>query len=178
VVSIIIVETRNVNGKMIHSVIDYIGNTVVRKTSICEDPYSMEFMEALINRFIMSHHDLVVPVFNYVKIKKLVYTYDMSRLNSLSKEEEKLVDLISDIEIKTNKPYDKIIPYLDDRHPIARDKFPGLVSFIETVYLENRYHDIHGGNVMIDHLGNYKLIDLEGFNSPPLSDIDNLWITS
>lgn len=160
---------------MIHGLIDCLENGTVRKTCICEDPYSMEFMTACINHFIKHPDPLVVLVSNFKKLKKQTYTYDMVRLNSLSLEEEKLIDWVGDLDFDYGATM--VIPYIDSKMPMTRTHFPILMDFLDQVYSKNHYHDIHGGNVMIDNYGNYKLVDLEGFVNAPLSNRVNNWIT-
>jgi hypothetical protein len=51
------------------------------------------------------------------------------------------------------------------------------MTFLEKVISLDRYHDLHGENVMMDNDGDFRLIDIDGFNNPPLSLPENNWIT-
>ncbi len=158
---------------MIHSLVDFLPENIVRKTCVCEDPYSMEFMGALINHFIKNPDPKVVPILNYKKIKKLMYVYEMPQLDLISPQEDQLIDEVGDAVFSHGKKACTVIEYA---HPGVREVFPVLFPFLEQIVLEDRYWDIHSGNIMI-HNGNYKLIDLEGFLNEPLNDSINDWIT-
>lgn len=157
---------------MIHSLIDYLPNNIVRKTCVCEDPYSMEFMGVLINHFMKCPDPDVVPIFKYKKIKKLMYAYDMAQLELTSEQEDQLIDEVGDAAFSHGKRACTVVEFA---HPGVREVFPTLFPFLEKIILEDKYWDLHSGNVMI-HNGNYKLIDLEGFLNEPLSNPKNDWI--
>jgi hypothetical protein len=158
---------------MIHGVIDFLKNGVVRKTCICENAYSMEYMDAVINHFIRHPDPMIVPVSNYRKVKKLMYTYDMTKLDQLSPEENDLVDELGDMHFDFGA---KACSRLEMKHPGVREVFPVLFPFLEQVVSEEKYWDIHSGNIMVRNINDYRLIDLEGFVNEPLSDSSNDWI--
>lgn len=159
---------------MIHGVIDFLKDGTVRKTCICEDPYSMEFMEAAIKHFIAQPDPLVVPVSNYRRVKKLMYTYDMKKLEQLSPEEDNLVDTVGDMHFDVG---DRACSIIEMRHPGVREVFPVLFPFLEQVISDGRYWDVHSGNILVQNINDYRLIDLEGFVNEPLSDPSNDWIS-
>lgn len=157
---------------MIYSVIDFLDNNIVRKTSVCDSLYSMEFMTALLNHFINSPHSMIVPISNFKKVKKLMYTYDMIKLNPLTPEEDSLIDLVGEMEFDYGR---RACHLLEMKHPGVREVYPVLFPFLETIIAENKYWDIHSGNIMkLDN--NYYIIDLEGFANEPLNDESNNWI--
>jgi hypothetical protein len=56
-------------------------------------------------------------------------------------------------------------------------EYPKLMNFINTVFSQKRYTDIHSGNFMKDEDGEYRIIDLEGFSGgAPLNQPKNDWI--
>ena len=94
----------------------------------------------------------------------------MARLFSLDRGEKQLITTI-------------VSQYWNDRigfsiHPFMTEN-ERLAIFLDTVIRQNRYHDLHHGNVMLDADKNYRLIDVEGFqNDYPLNDKRNDWIRS
>jgi len=149
----------------------------VRKTAQCSEEKTLRFMEALANHFIRHPDPMVVPVYSFEVLKKskyeYLYTYDMQRLGLLLPEERQLIDLIADL-------YDlhgKDACNLEWELYPGKHEFPKLFSFLSRVCQEDRYFDIHSGNVLGDEDGEYRLIDLEGFLRTPLELRENDWIT-
>lgn len=155
------------------------GKTV-RKTALCSEQHTLEFMEVLVNHFIRYPDPLVVPVFHFEVLansrNNQSYFYDMQRLGMLSLQEKDLVDRIGDLTDK-HGPDAMSIPWLPLELYPERHSQPELFSYLQQVVRLNRYHDLHSGNVMIDEQESYRLIDLEGFSMYSLDHSANDWIT-
>jgi len=110
-----------------------------------------KILKNVISKQIKKPNPIVVPVhkFNF-KIQKdgtVKYTYDMSRCELLTREEEEVI----------NK-------YWADNESTLRDwgsKYKKLFRFLKKVN-KSSYMDLHLGNIM-KYRDNYVLIDLEGF---------------
>lgn len=150
-----------------------VNDRVVRKKATCGLKETFEFTEALINWFISNPDPFVVPVYalevtsdrpTLSTYGEFSYYYDMKRLGSLSAEEKQLVDLIGD-----GWSRDKKIPAYAMDIPVMKnfkcDDLGDLIKFLSDLLSQNRYYDLHGGNVMKDEEDNYLLIDLEGFST-------------
>lgn len=121
---------------------------------------------------------MVVPVYEFRLLPKTngyySYSYDMMRCGILLPSERSLVNVVGDL-------YDAHgagACQQDNEELYSRAReFPKLFEFLTELTKQNRYWDIHSGNVMIDEDHNYVVVDLEGFTRTPLELYDNNWIT-
>lgn len=158
-----------------------INDHTVRKTVGASFYETVEFMRILVNHLIRYPDPMVVPVSNFVELGYnngyYHYSYDMARLGLLSESEKILIDGV------THQLYRHGVQYADPfecPNPILKESLsahPTLAGFMKECLKQNRYHDLHSGNVMIDLEENYLLIDLEGFIRDRLSHENNQWIT-
>lgn len=154
--------------------VELLENGNIRKIFHFNMERTFVFMDALVKHFIRNPDPMVVNVFNYTVIDNYSYSYDMERLGLLSAEEREIVDIAGDWYDKHGSDAYEFL--LND----VKIQFQGnekLLNFLKLVIEQNRYHDLHSGNVMMDINGDYKLIDLEGFLKTPLSLKENDWIT-
>lgn len=155
-----------------------LNDTTIRKTTQFVLDRTFQFMDAVIKHFIRNPDPLVVPIYNYRVLSNKrdnnSYQYDMMRLGLLSKEERSLVDDASDLADKYGKGF---WSEANEDFYLKFQQHYKLASFLETISIQGRYHDLHSGNVMMDMDGDYRLVDLEGFTNNPLEALDNDWIT-
>jgi hypothetical protein len=174
--------------------LEYVGDGfTVRKTSLCTGDQALRFMEGLCKHLIAHPDPTIVPVYSFEYIgdganNTYKYQYDMMRLGSISETEEQIIWQVGDA-WRSGLKYGIINPveqFLPDKAssfkaPItveqAWEQYPELMKFLDGVVKLNRYHDLHGENVMLDNDAQYRLVDLEGFKNPPLSLSENDWIT-
>lgn len=155
--------------------VEILDNGNVRKVLTRRSEVWMEYMKALLNHFTKHPDPMVVPIYDYKILSESSYQYDMMRCGLLTEEERYLITLVSD---------------LHDRYQIAacqvdfdpelieyKEKCPKLFEFLKQVVEQDRYWDLHSGNILLNEDGEYCLIDLEGFMLLPLSKADNNWIT-
>ena len=165
--------------------LEYIDDWTVRKTATCTGEDTLQYMEALCHHLIARPDPMVVPVYSFKYLGKQInvhrYQYDMMRLGDLTREETAIVYQVGDAwrslqrHIATDPTHqfkDNAI-YTPDE---CWDKHPKLMSFLQEVVELDRYHDLHGENVMVDNDGDYRVIDVEGFLNTPLSRPSNAWI--
>lgn len=162
--------------------IELINDSTVRKTARCSQEDTFLFMGNLLHHFINNPDPLVVPIYNTKVISSdqsnynYSYTYDMMRLGVISKTEKDIINEIGFLwdyhkkEAYNNIYNSKQVDFLLENQKV----YPKLFAFLKQVVEQNRYHDLHGGNIMLDLNEDYRLIDLEGFTNSP---IDNNWIT-
>ena len=163
--------------------IEYIDNGFrVRKTARCCGTETLKFIEALCHKLILQPDPMVVSVYDFkiIDMKSIfdyVYSYDMKRLNDISDFEKNIID-----EASLSKWFSPSLKSFRKSSNIdidlAWDKYYLLMNFLTRVIDQDRYHDLHGGNIMKDNDGSYRLIDLEGFCNSPLSRPSNSWITN
>lgn len=149
----------------------------IRKTVIYQAHKTLVFMKALVEHFIKHPDPLVVPVYSFEVIKESelgnnTYAYTMMRLGILSEAEEELIDFVGDM----HDSYGAAACIQEVKYP-WQDKCPELFSFLKTVVEQQRYWDIHSGNILMDPDGQYRLIDLESFIKTPLILDCNDWIS-
>ncbi len=153
----------------------YVGSNqaVVRKIALTSNRDHRDFVKALCQHFIAHPNPMMVPIYSFRDLSfgsggsYFRYCYDMKAMGMLSGDEKRIVDFMGD----NPSPNHASIPGF-------RKMFPELMSFLELVINQNRYHDLHSGNVMLDEEENYRLVDVEGFlNSKKLDDPINKWIT-
>ena len=152
------------------------GETI-RKTARCNEEKTIIFMENLVKHFIDYPDPTVVPVYRFETIKRTrheyIYSYDMMRLGILSEKERDLIDLVGDLH-DSHGPDACVLDHVI--YP-ERIEFPELFSFLKFITQQQRYWDIHSGNILMDPDGNYRLVDLEGFLRTPLELDCNNWIS-
>lgn len=164
--------------------VELVNDSTVRKIEYCSMDKSLEFMEALIKHFIRHPDPLVVPVYSYQllssKRNDYAYSYEMMRLGLLSQEERDFIDHVGDlVDRRGVDTFDTPSPTEAYGTSLVQGEreFPFLFRFLKEVVNQNRYFDIHSGNILMDMDGDYRLIDLEGFMKTPLSLRENNWIT-
>lgn len=145
-----------------------IDEFTVRKSGTLYGKDSIKFMAALCQHLIKNPDPTIVPIldFQYLGYSGNVhrYTYDMVRLGLISSEEKTLID---GFRFMRSNP----------RPRPTSDVYPKLIQFCNKIVDENRYGDLHSGNVMMNSDSDYLLVDLEGFLNHPLSRPSNNWIT-
>lgn len=144
--------------------LELIGDSVVKKTGQFNRESSLHQMKRIVNHFIHNPDPLVVPVYEWFGDDKksagyYEYSYTMKRLFILSQEEKAIVDCSYYFYKEINLPSKYSVNIIEQ----AKINHPELIKFCKQVVTEERYWDFHMGNVLKDELGDYKLIDLEGF---------------
>lgn len=112
---------------------------------------------ALLSYLKNNPHPTIVSILDFSRVSSYQYSYDMPLLAYLSDTEYKLVTLLSRGNETNRKNNKKKILELEKKHP-------KLTQVIKKIKSWAIYGDLHGGNVMRDRYGNYRLIDIEGFN--------------
>lgn len=154
--------------------IKLISDSVVRKYARSYTTVYFNNIKDIVEHFTNKPHDLVVPVCNFQyeeffnencgksnsitdsEINHYEYSYDMKRLFILNKDERSIIDR-----------YLSIYVIRDEREPRVLDidqNYPELIDFCFKIKKWGAYNDAHNGNFLKDECGDYKLIDLEGFN--------------
>jgi hypothetical protein len=163
--------------------IKLVDEFTVRKEAQLSTFESFEYIQAVVNHFINHPDPMVVPVYNFTVIEKTdekdsrygryVYSYEMKRLGMLDEDERAVLD-------NAYPYYHSGIP-VDVKNPNLQrgwDQYPKLMKFINEVFAQKRYTDIHSGNFLKDEDGEYRIIDLEGYTGGvPLNQPKNDWIT-
>lgn len=177
------------NNRKLPYGLEYVGDGwTVRKTAHCTGKDTLQFMEGLCKHLIAHPDPMVVPVYSFVSTMVssspniYEYQYEMMRLGDLTREEAGIIWQVGDawriadvlsIEDPTRQFKDDA-PYSVEE---CWDKHPKLMKFLKQIVVLDRYHDLHGENIMLDNDGDYRIIDLEGFQNSPLSRPSNSWIT-
>jgi hypothetical protein len=166
--------TRLPPGKSVQLLDD--GETI-RKIAQCSELKTLEFMKAVTCHFIDYPDPMVVPVYRFEILEKkrgnYVYSYDMMRLGILSEVERDLIDRIGDL----HDSYGGDACYREGELYSGCYEYPELFNFLKLITRQQRYWDIHSGNILMDPDGQYRLIDLEGFLRTPLGQSCNNWIS-
>lgn len=168
--------------------IELVSDTVVRKHARFSN-YEVDrlvIMQDLILHLMNQHEPMIVPVYRFEyegnKNSWHSYSYDMKRLGILSKFEKSLVDLVGDANSFGNPtPYEFNVELRPDQADLmvkGWEKKPKLMMFLRDIILQDRYHDLHSGNIMMDENDDYKIIDLEGFIHGSLENRRYDWITT
>jgi hypothetical protein len=151
-----------------------VDEAIVRKEASTSMRDSYLAIKMLCEHFIAHPDPLVVPVYAFQTLSEGVgdygtftYSYDMKRLGQISRDEKDLISNFTD-------SYNSFGQATLSR--IMKD-YPRLMPFLEKVQEQDRYVDLHSGNVRVNEDGDYQLIDLEGFIIIPLVDKHNLWFT-
>lgn len=173
--------------------LEYVGDGfTIRKTGHCSNKETLDFMQALCQHLIAHPDPFIVPVvdFQYLGQKSdyyHIYSYDMIRMGDITKEEKTIIwEVVRAKGAWANSEYCSA-PTTDPLHIFRDDAvisseqawqdYPELMNYLGEVIEQGRYHDLHDENIMVDGNRDYKIIDLEGFINPPLSDPSNDWIT-
>lgn len=115
----------------------------------------------LMFQHMMQHPDpLVAPVLRCEKLSSETYSYDLPLMAKLTYSERRLIEYASDLD----KGYPSLWKKQKKLHLPGRYKHQKLMWFLRKVIMQDLYRDLHCGNVMRDRYGNYKLLDLEGFD--------------
>jgi hypothetical protein len=154
--------------------IKLVNDTTVRKTAKAYGEW-YALTKAVVNHFIHNPDPMVVPVYSFEVISapttllgSYEYSYDMMRLGMLDATEKAIIGHLA------SERYTKEINPFND----GREGYPLLVTFMNAVIEQNKYHDIHCGNIMKDLDEEYRLIDLESFwDGGCLNDPQYSWIT-
>lgn len=106
----------------------------------------------------------------------------MQRLGVISEEEENLIWQVGDgWRSRIADPIHQFISKpLSTKEVISLERawqeYPKLMNFLGEIIKQDRYHDLHGENILLDDDANYRIIDLEGFLNSPLSLPENAWL--
>lgn len=167
--------------------LEYVGDGfTIRKTALINGKWAFEFMRELCNHLIAHPDPMIVPVscFEFLGLAAgnvHKYSYDMMRLGDLSRKEVDIIWQVGDA-WRHFHGYPNLDPtkqFKDDAVYSAEEcweQHPKLMLFLKEVIVLNRYHDLHGENVMMDNDGDYRLVDIEGFLNSPLSQPENDWL--
>lgn len=158
-----------------------IGDHTVRKEVTYTTLQGFLFQKALIRHFILHPDPMVVPVYHFEVLEnqpstsggsygRFTYAYEMMRLGMLENDEKRIIEKAGSFRWMGHIP--------DSELKLERKGYTKLIEFMEKVISMGRYDDIHGGNFLKDNDGDYRIIDLEGFDGfRPLEDPRNNWIT-
>lgn len=141
-----------------------IDDKTVKKTSQYSLFESVQQSEKVINHFINHPHSMVVPVYSYEYLgqddrKFFTYSYSMKRLAILSDEERQIIHHCLCYR-------NQVTAILE----LGQQYYPDLIKFMNTILDNDMYYDRHPGNFLKDEVGDYKIIDLEGFLSFPVDN--------
>ena len=169
---------QNVEGRYGIKLVD---EFTIRKEAHLSTRESFKYIQAVVNHFIHNPDPMVVPVYKFEVIEstdddtrygKYVYAYEMMRLGMLDEDERDVLD-------HAYRYYGKEIPAdpIEESLRLGWKRYPKLMNFINTIFSQGRYTDIHSGNFLKDQDGEYRIIDLEGFTAfLPLDQEKNDWI--
>jgi hypothetical protein len=163
--------------------ITLVDEFTVRKEAQLSTREGFEYIQAVVNHFIRNPDPMVVPVYKFEVIEatpedesrygKYVYAYEMMRLGMLDQDERNVLDHSYQFINRKAIPSDTTITAIQHGWQACLN----LMNFINTVFSQGRYTDIHSGNFMKDPEGQYRIIDLEGFSGgAPLNQPKNDWI--
>lgn len=158
--------------------LEYVGRDIIRKNGLGSSYRFVEYVGAICKSLIKNPDPLVVPIYDFQELGRtpggaFAYSYDMMALGVLRQSEK---DIINTAINRWDRTY--LLPSKDRDHSILEcwhENRP-LMRFLEKVFAENRYRDLHDGNIMIDLEENYRLIDIEGFLFYPLDDRALDWV--
>jgi hypothetical protein len=155
------------------------GSFNVRKLCTTSTHEAWTFMGRLL-RYLKAHPDpMIVPILDFQEggyaNGAYRYQYDMVGMGMLSSTEKRIIETTRvEWHIYKRLPsqsYTEIAMF-------GRREYPQLMQFLEQVCQQDRYGDLHEGNVMVDHDYSYRLVDVEGFLHYPLNHPRHDWITS
>lgn len=140
--------------------IEIISDSCLKKNIICYDIDIFYNVYKTVKHFIEHECSDVVPVYDisFEGDRRIIhYSYTMKRLCVLSSEEKTLIDACFKI-------YSGPIDLTDQRVIEGKENYPALFELCNRMITDNIYWDRHSGNILKDEVGDYKIIDLEGFN--------------
>lgn len=152
--------------------VELLDNGNVRKTGTALNDIYMGLITTLLDKVIKEKPIHVVPVLAYKVLDSRHYQYEMQRCGLLTPSERELINTVGN---------------LHDRHGILaceQDMFdlhfyskqhPKLFEFLKMIVMDDKYWDIHSGNILMNEDREYCLIDLEGFIKAPI-ELHNDWI--
>lgn len=151
--------------------IKLVDDRTVRKEAEFSTRASFDWIRKLVLHLIANPDPMVVPIYRFEVIEETPetdsrhwgvykYAYEMMRLPMLMKEEKMLITAMIQKRWSSNNPPDPIIQS-------GEREFPELFAFMTRVLNEGNYTDLHDNNFLKDEQGNYRIIDLEGFNKYP-----------
>lgn len=153
--------------------VEILDNGNVRKTLVNRNPDWMKYMTALLGHFTKHPEPHVVPIYDYQILSDSSYQYDMMRCGLLTDDERMFISIVGDLHDR----YKIAACQVKDAELMAyKDKHPKLFKFLQMIVEEDRYWDIHSGNILLNEDGEYCLIDLEGYMRLPLLQAGNNWI--
>lgn len=164
--------------------LEYVGDGwTVRKTTVCYGDEAFNFMKGLCKHLIAHPDPMIVPVYSFEYLGAYSegrhrYSYDMMRLGDISRHEADIIWDVGDAWRSGSK--DPLRIYRTNAKTQGEknwQEYPKLMGFLQQIIQQERYYDLHGENIMMDTDENYRIIDLEGFSNPPLSNPSNAWIT-
>lgn len=160
--------------------ITLINDKTVRKTAFTSREDTYFYYKAIINHFINNPDPLVVNVANYQAYGKqsngaYEYSYDMMRMCMLDQNEKNIIAQYF-FDYNGKEMFAESISL--DQQIIDKKYYSELLKFLKQIYIDNRYNDLHYGNIMKNEIGDYCLVDLEGFNkyNYDMNHLDNAWI--
>lgn len=148
------------------TLLKYVKQDRIRKTGYTSLQSTVDFVQNLCQSLIEKPDPLIVPIYAF-KYKGYnsnngyhSYTYDMMALGIISEQEKNIINHVSDRwdrwkEIPSKTREQRTLDGWINHRP--------LMQFLDKVIKDNKYYDLHSGNIMIDLDENYRLIDLEGF---------------
>lgn len=165
--------------------ITLVSDSIVRKKTRANTTAFFHTIKQLVEYFIATPHELVVPIYNFQfelvgnnsynpRSSSIIdsypnyynYSYDMKRLFILNEEEKSIIDLY------LRRYPSKTAAGMRDEIEDSYKDYPALITFADKVKSWDAYQDRHNGNFLKDECGNYLIIDIEGFD--PLHE----WKTS
>lgn len=157
--------------------VELLDNGLVRKTEHRGFKEAYQFMVNLINHFISHPDPLVVRVHELHILPAWhgmpTYAYDMDQCGILSADERAFINRVGAL---WDEHQTRACQQDDPGLLYYKASFPKLFEFLKTVVEQDRYLDLHSGNVMMNPDGDYCLIDLEGFLKFPLERSSNDWV--
>lgn len=172
--------------------LEYVGDGfTIRKTVLCSNEETLQFMQALCQHLMARPDPTIVPVYDFQYLGRksnhsFQYSYDMKRLGDLTEGEKKSIwEVVRAKGAWANSKYCSA-PTTDPLHKFRSDaeitpeqawmSYPQLMNYLTELIKRDRYYDLHDENIMRDEDYSYRIIDLEGFLNLPLSLPENDWI--
>ena len=162
--------------------IRYLDKTIIRKKATCSLQSTVDFVELICHRLIEREDPTIVPIFNFKRLKPVggayTYYYDMQALLMLTHDEQMAI-----LDASASWEDEELYPSQWQSSNLYHENLqkawancPLLMQFLDRLIKEDRYHDVHDGNIMIDEQDQYRIIDLEGFVWYPLDHPTNEWL--
>lgn len=152
--------------------VELLDNGNILKTGHAVSDAWMELMTILLDKVIEEKPSHVVPVYSYKVLDSNRYQYEMMRCGILTPSERELINTVGNLHDRhgtkacEQELYD--LQFYSKQHP-------KLFEFLKMIVAENKYWDIHSGNILMNEDKEYCLIDLEGFILNP-DKCSNDWI--